>query len=211
MSIRIASIDDDTVIRLALPLLLPHIEVLGTYQSTEKFLIVSPNVDVVLLDLHLSSDEDDRAQGARAVARVAAAGHRVLLYTNERRREVLAGCIAAGAHGITHKTDSIQALADAIDKVAAGGLVIPHSLTGLIELLDRRGATEALTPRQREVLSARARGESFAAIAERLYISKRTAEDHMAKATSRFAEYLRTHSPADLERRLGIGPGDLLD
>jgi len=33
----------------------------------------------------------------------------------------------------------------------------------------------------------------------------------MSEVNRRFAEYLRDHSAADLERLLGVGQGDLLD
>ncbi len=134
--------------------------------------------------------------GAAAIRLTAAAGYRVLIYTNERRREALAGCLAAGARGVVHKAESLTALRHAIIAVAHGEVVITQALVGLAEVVERRGSLPSLTPRQQAVLSARARGEPFQSIAQRLFISKRTAEDHMDVVARKFADYLRTHSPA---------------
>lgn len=208
----VAVVDDDTIIREGLPHLLPDLRVTLAVSSVEELLAARPRTDVVLLDLVLTgTGRTGVRQGAVAVEAVARAGYRVLIYTNERRREVLVGCMAAGAHGVIHKAEPLAALAAAVAEVADGRVVITQALVGLAELAERRGGLASLTPRQREVLSARARGETFRGIAERLFISKKTAEEHMAVVTAKFAGFLRDHSPADLERELGLGPGDLLD
>ncbi|MFF2817933.1 LuxR C-terminal-related transcriptional regulator [Kitasatospora cineracea] len=204
--------DDDTVIREGLPYLLPELRVVLAVSSVQELLAARPAADVVLLDLVLTgTGRTGVRQGAAAVEAVAAAGHRVLIYTNERRREVLVGCMAAGARGVVHKAEPLPALAGAVAEVAADRMVITQALVGLAELAERRCWLPSLTDRQYEVLSARARGEAFRSIAERLFIGKKTAEEHMSVVTAKFADFLRDHSPADLERELGLGPGDLLD
>ncbi|MGW4813027.1 LuxR C-terminal-related transcriptional regulator [Kitasatospora cineracea] len=201
--------DDDTVIREGLPYLLPELRVVLAVSSVQELLAARPAADVVLLDLVLTgTGRTGVRQGAAAVEAVVAAGRRVLIYTNERRREVLVGCMAAGARGVVHKAEPLPALAGAVAEVAADRMVITQALVGLAE---RRCWLPSLTDRQHEVLSARARGEAFRSIAERLFISKKTAEEHMSVVTAKFADFLRDHSPADLERELGLGPGDLLD
>jgi two-component system nitrate/nitrite response regulator NarL len=69
----------------------------------------------------------------------------------------------------------------------------------------------SLTERQRTILSARARGEKFESLARRLFVSRKVAEEHWAVVARKFAGFLRDHSPADLERLLGLDPGDLVD
>lgn len=209
---RVASIDDDTVIRHGLPMLLEHADVVGSYADVGEFLTAKVTVDVVLLDLVLTgTGRPGVLQGSAAIRAIAATGHKILIYTNERRRAVLVACLVAGAHGIVHKAEPMSALDDAIRAVAAGQLVITQALVGLAELAERRGELPSLSTRQRQVLSARARGEPFQSIADRLYISRKTAEEYMAAVTGKFAEFLRDHSAADLERHLGIAPGDVLE
>lgn len=210
-TIRVASIDDDTVIRKGLPLLLRGVEVVGSYSDVEEFLAADPSVDVVLLDLVLTGTGKVTRQGAAAIRTITEAGHPVLIYTNERRRAVLVNCLAAGASGVIHKAEPVEELDDAIQAVAHGSVVITQALVGLAELAERRGELADLSPRQREILSARARGEKFQSIADRLFISRKTAEGYMAEVNGKFAEFLRNHSPADLERYLGIAPGDVLE
>ncbi len=209
--VRVAVVDDDTVIRDGLPVLLTGTDVVARYPDVDAFLADAPNVDVVLLDLTLTgAGTTGVLQGARAVAAVVAAGYRPLIYTNERRRAVLLGVLAAGAAGVAHKAEPMRTLHEQILAVADGQIVITTALVGLAELAERRGELPTLTDRQREILSARARGEPYASIGARLYITVKTAEEHMAVVTNKFAAFLRDHSPADLERQLGIGPGDLL-
>ena len=209
-------VDDDTLIREGVARLLVGLNVVATYARVEALLEARPEADVVLLDLSIpaaavAGPPANVLQGVRGVAAVAQAGYRVLIYTNERRREVLAGCLAAGANGVVHKSEPLPVVVEAARQVAAGRVVITTALTGLAEAITRRGTMAPLPPRQGEVLRARARGESFKHIGARLHIAPKTAEEYMSEVTQRFAEYLRHHSAADLERHLGVGPGDLLD
>lgn len=213
-SLRLACVDDDTVIRNGLAHLLPaHLEVVATAARAEA-LLAAPDglsVDVLLLDLALAGVGGKPVlQGRRAVERLTAAGFQVLVYTNDRRRLVLAGCLAAGARGIAHKAEPIERLVAAVEIVAAGGIAVTTALTGLAETVALAGELPDLPPRQLEILQARARGEPFKSIAARLFITRKTAEEHMASVTAKFADFLRTRSPADLERALGVSPGDLM-
>lgn len=210
--VRVASVDDDTVIRHGLPLLLTDVDVVCSYPGIDGLLRDAPQVDLVLLDLVLKgTGGTGLVQGAAATRAVARAGYPVLIYTNERRPAVLVACLTAGARGIIHKAEPLDALETAIVAVAGGAVVITQALIGLAELAERRGELPTLTDRQRQILAARARGEPFQSIAERLYIARKTAEEHMAVVNGKFADFLRDHSPADLERLLGIAPGDVLE
>ena len=211
---RVVCVDDDTPIREGLPHLLPDVDMVATFARVEHLLQRRPAADLILLDLHLlAPDEEANAtrHGLRGVQAVTNAGYRTLIYTNEQRRGVLAVCLAAGANGVVFKTSSMPALREAVTVVAGGGTVIPTSLAGLVEKYSSLGHLGQLSPRQLEVLRARARGEPFKSIARRLGIDQRTVEDHMYAVTRRFADYLRTHSLDDLEHELGIAPRDLLD
>lgn len=210
---RVAVVDDDTVIRLGTPLLLSGgVESAGGFPDVDALLAARPAADVVLLDLVLSgTGAVAPLQGAAGVRAVADAGYRALIYTNERRRLVLAGCLRAGARGVVHKAESIEEVLRAVAAVHAGEIVITTALAGLAEVVERYGELPALTPRQQQVLSRRARGETFQQIAGRLGISRKTAEEHMSDVSAKFLQYLRHHSAADLERHLGLGSGDLLN
>lgn len=210
--VKLAIVDDDTAIRDGMPLLLPSIDVVAQYAGVDELIDARPTVDLVLLDLHLNGTGVHRRRQGRAAVRLAVAhDYCVLIYTNERRRRVLVECLAAGASGVLHKAEPISALESAIADVVAGDTVITQALVGLAELAERRGELAQVSPRQREVLSGRARGESYGSIARRLYITEGVAHEHMQIVTRKFADFLRSHSAADLERYLGFAPGDLMD
>lgn len=212
LQLRVAVIDDDTIVREGLAALLPGIRVVATYERPDRLLVERPELDLVILDLNLNGVGGAGVpHGASAVRAVAGAGYAVLIYTNEHRRVVLAGCLAAGARGIVHKTESLETLGAAVRAVVSGEVVITSALIGLAEIVERRGQLPSLTPRQRQVLAGRARGETFRRIARGLGISEKVAHEYMGDVSSKFADYLRSHSASDLEHHLGIGAGDLLD
>lgn len=211
--IRVAIVDDDTVIRMGLPTLLPDVDVVRAVRTVEELRNLPPtDVDVVLLDLNLNGVGEGVSPlvGRRAVEQIANAQFRCLIYTNEHRRLVLAGCIASGALGVVHKSERIEVLQAALQRVASNHMVLSPAVAGLAETVLRTGPIRALSPRQVEVLRGRARGESFRSIAQRLYISERTAEDHLAAAVVKASQYLDARSPGDVERELGLRPGDLM-
>jgi DNA-binding NarL/FixJ family response regulator len=209
---RVVVIDDSTIVRFGMPLMHPELEVVATYPDIEELLVDEPAVDLVILDLRLSGGPSPGVrQGPTAIRALRAAGYRICLFTDERRRLVLAQCMRAGAQGVVHKSDSVETAAAAFNTVAAGGIVVTQSLIGLAEVLERRSGLPELTARQRQVLAGRARGETWNEIAARLFITEGVAREHMAAVNAKFAAYLQRASPGDIERHLGVAPGDLLD
>ncbi len=209
--VRAIVVDDSTVIRLGLPLLHPELDVVAAYPDIEPLVAEHPDADLVILDLKLSgAGASGVRQGPRAIEAVLELGYRICLYTDERRRLVLARCLRCGANGIVHKSDSPQAASEAFRAVAQGQTVITQSLVGLAEIVERRGRLPELTERQREILAARARGERWSDIATRLFISEGVAREHMSAVNAKLSEYLQDGSPGDIETILGLAPGDLL-
>jgi DNA-binding NarL/FixJ family response regulator len=130
--VTVAVIDDDTIVREGLRALLPVHHVACTFEHHSGFLDRRPAVDLVVLDLNLDGvGQATTRHGAAAIADIHDAGYPVLIYTNEHRRLVLAGCLGAGADGVIHKTQPLQDLADAITAVHNGQTVITPALTGL--------------------------------------------------------------------------------
>lgn len=212
MRTRIALIDDLPVVRSGFAIAHPGLEVVGTYPDSENFLRDAPTVDVVLVDLKLATGASAGVQQGRgAIRALAAAGYVICIYTEETRDLVLALCLRAGAQGITHKYDAPAVTTDNVDRVAAGAFVISSSLVGVAELLQRYGKLPEITDKQREVLRLRARGIGWADIADQLYITIAAAHDRMNGVNEKFAHYLQSSTPADIEREFGIGIGDLLD
>ena len=76
---------------------------------------------------------------------------------------------------------NVGQLEDAIRRVAAGEVVIdPEIVRRLVERQRDPGPLEDLTDRERQVLAEMAEGRSNRAISERLFLSERTVEAHVA-------------------------------
>ena len=149
--------------------------------------------------------------GVAAVRAVCEAGYTSVVYTSGDNRIVLAACIAAGAAGVVHKIDPPEAVAKAVTDVMAGQIVLTPSLVGLVEVLDRRNLLPTLSPRQRQVLAALAKGDPQKWIARDLGVATKTVDYHWETTKAKFAETLRGLPPSELQRILGLGPVDLLD
>jgi len=207
-------IDDSTVIRGGFATVHPELDVVATYASVEEFEADPVPCDVVVLDLLLRGPQGAATrtkQGRMAIRAIRSMDLPVCLYTDERRAIVLALCLRAGAQGVVHKSDPPAVTVRAIEDVRAGTVVVTQSLIGLTELLDRRGAPLDLSPRQREVISARARGRHWSDVAASLFITEDTAREHYRAACAKLRHYLRHTSPGDIERAVGLAPGDVLD
>jgi DNA-binding NarL/FixJ family response regulator len=215
----VAVIDDGSQTRSTFQIAYPELELMAAYATVDALITHRPSVDLVILDLMLSTTLQDRGvlQGPPAIRQLDGLGYRVCLYTDERRPLVLAHCIAAGATGLVRKSDPLPTNQDAFLRAAAGQIVISRSMVGLAEILNRRGRLPALTERQLQVLSARARGEAWDSIARRLSISAKTAADRLEAVMAKMVWFLHDvgldpdASPADIERVLGLAPGDLMD
>ncbi len=205
-------VDDATVIRESVSMLMPDIDVVATFATVERLVQQRPAADVAILDLHLANaTQPDTRQGIAAVRAAVAAGYRVCVFSQEERRFVLAATIAAGARGVVSKAEGIAAAQDAFRAVAAGEVVIPQSLIGLVEVLVRRNSLTILSERQRQVLAGRARGFTYAELGNQLYLSESTLRGYWTGVTDAVSTYLQQVTPADIEHALGLGPGDLLE
>ena len=211
-SITAVVVDDATVIRESLPALMPAIAFLGSYARVEGLLGERPAVDLVVLDLHLANASQPSArQGVAAVRAVVAAGYRLCVYSQEERRFVLAACIAAGATGIVSKSLPTATAQTAFIDVAAGHTVVPQSVITVLEVLVRRDCITILSERQRQVLAGRARGLTYAEMSRELYLSESTLRGYWRDLMTAVSSHLTSTNAAEIERALGLGPGDLLD
>jgi DNA-binding NarL/FixJ family response regulator len=209
--LRVAGVDDQPVFRIGLAAALAEFEIVEIYGCTEDLLTAGPDVDVVVLDLHLRDASRQLRQGAAAVQAVASAGYRVLLYTSEMSPAKLVGCLRAGARGIRHKNETTAALADGVRAVAGGEFVVTAAVAGLAELLERHGGLPELTQRELVVLRGLARGKTYIQIASEEHLSDRSIAQQGGTALKKFATVLQARDARDLAELLGLSPGDLLD
>lgn len=219
LTTRAAIVDDVVLMRTQFQAGFPALHLVGSYASAEDLVADRPAVDVVVLDLMLATGPRTRGrQGGEAIRWLLDQGYgRICVFTDERRPLVLLDCLSAGALGIARKSDPLEVTQDTFIRVARGQNAVASSLVGVAELMARRGSLPELTARQKEVLAARARGEPWKRIGRRLGIDTSTAVGHLEAAMDKMVGYLhdaglgRNPSPADVERALGLSPGDLMD
>lgn len=205
-------VEDIAALRGGLPVLLPAFEFVAVYPRVEPLLVERPVADVVLLDLQLvNNDQPAARQGIAAVQAVVDAGYRVCLYTQEERRFVLAAAVAAGAAGLVRKSAGMDEAADIVATVAAGGLMLPHGVVALADALSARGGLTVLSPRQRQVLNGRAKGQTYAEMAAQLHLSESTLRGYWQDILLAIQQHLAETAPAVVEHALGLADGDLVN
>jgi DNA-binding NarL/FixJ family response regulator len=178
-----------------------HVEVIGwTSDELEACeMVAARSPDVVLSELHLD------AGSGLSLARRLRGSVSVILLTREHEGDVLLDSVAAGAVGCLGHDLGIDRLEGLLSRPFDGDFVIDvHRLhetlrrasTGRAEQAARVSNLSRLTAREREVLRMLAEGANDETVAERLYISVRTVQTHIAKILRK----LDLHSRADAAR-----------
>jgi DNA-binding NarL/FixJ family response regulator len=83
---------------------------------------------------------------------------------------------------LKERVSDIAVLADALHRIDEGECVIdPTIVSRLVARKRQRGPLDQLTDRERDVLALIAEGHSNTAIAERLFLSRKTVEAHISQ------------------------------
>ena len=136
----------------------------------------------------------DGLEASRRILADGAPGPRVIMLTTFDLDEYVYAAISAGASGFLLKDVSPEQLLASVRLVIAGDALLAPSITRrLIERFARpQGMLAAqprelvlLTPREREVLTLMARGQSNAELAQALVLSEATVKTHVARILSK--------------------------
>jgi DNA-binding NarL/FixJ family response regulator len=189
MTTRVLVVDDQTVVRDGLILLLgllPGMEVVGAAADGAQALeLVAAHLpDVVLMDLRMP-----RMDGVEATRRIRAShpSVQVVVLTTYADDDSVFSALKAGARGFLTKDAGAEEIARAIIAVRDGEAQLDPSVQRrLVEALAAsrpvRRATElpdGLTPREAEVLKLIAAGRTNAEIATELYVAESTVKTHV--------------------------------
>jgi DNA-binding NarL/FixJ family response regulator len=203
-AIRVLVADDHTIVRQGLVGILKasaDIEVVGEAgdgaEAVEKATKLKP--DVVVLDVSMP-----HLNGIEAARRIrdALPGTRVLVLTMHDDEEYVLKMVRAGASGYLLKDSAASELLAAIRALKAGKASFgPHATRALAEAYqsDRplpEDPFERLTDREREIFQLVVEGKTNAQIAEMLFISPKTVDNHR----TRMMEKLGVHGTAELVR-----------
>jgi DNA-binding NarL/FixJ family response regulator len=190
--VRILIVDDHPIVRRGLKALLeaePGLEVVGEASTAHEAVMLSGELlpDVVLMDLRLGSGDGIKAT-SELVRRYPSV--RVLIVSSFGDEDTIAQAMKAGAVGYILKDADPEDILRAIHLAQSGySLMHPKVAGRMFHGGDSRpGAMEpleALTPREREVLSLMAEGLSNREIAMRLYLSEKTVKTHVSSIFSK--------------------------
>ena len=192
MSIRVAIVEDQELVRTGLRMILDAadgIEVVGEAADGAGVpdLVRRATPDVVLMDIRMPD-----VDGIEATRRLAASGSpaRVIVLTTFDLDEHVHAALRAGASGFMVKDGPAEEMLTAVRVVAAGESLLSPSVTRRViaELVShpepserRPPGLDELTPREDEVLRLLARGRSNAEIADELVVSHETVKSHVAR------------------------------
>lgn len=148
-------------------------------------LLKTLSTDLVILDISMPqmSGIEAAKEIKRRYPRV-----KVLILTMHKKKEYLSTAIGAGVDGYLLKEDLARELGSAIDKIRQGTIYISPLLSNeLTSLLVERHqavptpAVEPLTPREIEIVKLIAEGQSSREIADQLFLSFRTIQNHRTR------------------------------
>jgi DNA-binding NarL/FixJ family response regulator len=183
--VRIVIADDSVLLREGIAQLLSRegFEVTAAVGTAEELIaaVGTDTPDLAVVDIRMPPTHTD--EGLRAATALRAAHPRlgILLLSQWVHAGRALDLFRAGGSALGYllkdRVTDVDDFIDAIRRVARGGCVLdPEVVTALIPA-DRPLA--ALTERERQVLGLMAEGRSNAAIAERLFLGRKTVETHV--------------------------------
>lgn len=165
----------------------PGLEVVGEVGDGPELMKLLKRLpaDMVVLDISMPS-----LPGIEATREIKQTypSVKVLILTMHKKKEYLNNAIAAGVDGYLLKEDAPKELLNAIEKIRQGMVYVsPLLASDLANLYVKRQRqeeaepTEPLTPREIEIIKMIAEGKSSKEIAEIMFLSFRTIQNHRAK------------------------------
>jgi len=185
-AIRVLLVDDHQVVRRGLRTFLEvqgDIEVVGEAGDGEEGVARAQELrpDVILMDVKMPGVDGIEAL---RLLRDAENPARVLIVTSFTEQRTVVPALRAGAAGYVYKDVDPVALADAIRSVHAGHVLLQPEVAGALLTQDHnpsgQGRGNALTEREREVLTLIADGRSNREIARALVLSEKTVKTHVS-------------------------------
>ena len=191
MAIRVVVAEDNLLVREGLCQLLagaPSVEVVGAYGDVAALLgaVEQDRPDVVLTDIRMPPSHSDEGIRVANELRQTCPPTGVIVLSQYADPAYVLALLERGSdrrgYLLKERIHDRRQLVSAIDTVGRGGSVIdPKVVELLVEAKARvdHSPLSELTVREREVLAEMAKGNSNAAIADSLVLTKRAVEKHV--------------------------------
>jgi DNA-binding NarL/FixJ family response regulator len=168
----------------------PDLDVVGEADEASDAAVLCERElpDVLVLDVDGSGDGGSTLRALRRVAPSAPVA--LLVLTDRVDGDQVLEVLRLGVDGYLHKADGLRTIADAIRRTAAGERVVDPRLEQAAVVALGRFARQAregsrveasLTPREQQILTLISQGFTMHQVGNRLGISARTVETHVAK------------------------------
>ncbi len=207
---RVVIADDAPLVREGVARLLTEsgVEVVDQMGDADALLrsVRDLHPDVALVDIRMPPTHTDEGLRAAREIRSRYPGTAVLVLSQHLESDYALQLVEAKPERVGYlmkeRVGRIEQLLDAVQRVAAGECVVDRAV--IDELLTQRHRTDpldALTSREREILSLMAEGRSNQGICRALWLSPKTVETHIRGA---FAKLGIREAPEDNRRVLAV-------
>jgi serine/threonine-protein kinase PknK len=184
---RVVLADDDVLLREGLASLLggSGFEVVGQAGDGVELLALvrSTNPELAIIDIRMPPTHATEGLDAARVIREEFPQTAIVVLSAhvevDEAMELLAGGERVG-YLLKSRVTDVAGFIETVERITAGASVVDPSLVQeLVMARRRRDPLDALSPREREVLTLMAEGASNAGIAGRLFVSEGTVEKHV--------------------------------
>jgi len=206
-TLRVAIADDAALFREGLARLLAELgfAVTATVGDAQALLdrVAADPPDVAVVDIRMPPTHTTEGLAAARALRARHPGLGVLVLSAHVETEYALQLVESGTSGagylLKERVADLAELRDAVQRLAAGGLVVdPGIVAALVGRRRVRNPLDALSDREREVLSVMAEGRSNQAIGARLFLSPKTVEAYVRSVFTK----LGLHQAVDDNRRV---------
>ena len=207
---RVVIADDSGLLREGLARLLTEagVEVCATVGDATALTaaVREHRPDVALIDIRMPPTFTHEGAAAAVELRAAEPGLGILLLSQAVETHFAAQLLDRHperfGYLLKDRVIDVPTLLEALRAIMAGGTVLDPEITrSLVRAHSRQNPLRALSDREREVLGLMAEGRSNAAIADRLVVSGKTVESHIANIFTKLGLH---EAPEDHRRVLAV-------